>query len=75
MGSRSCSDLLRCSPWPFVRLDTHLETGDFTALLSQSGLPIFDTVLTMSLGKRLATFAPADGAPFVTYGLASPTLG
>jgi GNAT superfamily N-acetyltransferase len=59
----------------FVRLDTHLETGDFTALLSQSGLPIYDTVLTMSLGKRLATFAPIDPAPFVTYGLASHTLG
>lgn len=59
----------------FVRLDTHLETGDFTALLSQSGLPIYDTVLTMSLGKRLGAFAPVDAAPVVTYGLASHTLG
>jgi len=59
----------------FVRLDTPLETGDFTDLLSQSGLPIYDTVLTMSLGKRLAAFEQASAMPFLTYGLTSHTLG
>jgi GNAT superfamily N-acetyltransferase len=59
----------------FLRLDTHFSTGAFATLLSQSGLPVYDTVLTMSLGKRLAEFAPDGPVPLVTYGLASQTLG
>ncbi|GGF20489.1 N-acetyltransferase [Aliidongia dinghuensis] len=59
----------------FLRLDTHFSTGDFATLLSQSGLPVYDTVLTMSLGKRLADFVPSGPAPLVTYGLVSQTLG
>jgi hypothetical protein len=59
----------------FVRLDTHLEEGSFPALLSEGGLAIYDTVLTMSLGKRLAAFAQDAATPYITYGLASHTLG
>jgi GNAT superfamily N-acetyltransferase len=59
----------------FLRLDTHKESGEFATLLSQSGMPVHDTVLTMSYGKRLADFASQDvGAP-TTYGLATQALG
>ncbi|UVK56916.1 GNAT family N-acetyltransferase [Mesorhizobium sp. AR02] len=57
----------------FLRIDTHMDHGEFAAFLSHSGIPVFDTVLTMSLGKRLSDFA-IDGAP-TTYALASQTLG
>ena len=59
----------------FLRIDTHFNTGDFATVLSQNGLPVYDTVLTMSLGRRLADFASDSPVPFVTYGLASQTLG
>jgi GNAT superfamily N-acetyltransferase len=56
----------------FVRLDTHHERGDFADFLAANALPVCDTVLTMSRGKRLADFTPE--LP-VTYALASHTLG
>ncbi len=59
----------------FMRLDTALETGAFPGFLSRSGLPVFDTVLTMTLGTPPATAAHASAAAFRTYGLASHTLG
>lgn len=59
----------------FLRLDTHMDSGEFAAFLSQAGMPVFDTVLTMSLGKRLADFADAGSARPKTYALASQTLG
>ncbi|MDX8540444.1 MULTISPECIES: GNAT family N-acetyltransferase [Mesorhizobium] len=59
----------------FLRIDTHVDNGDFAALLSHSGMPVFDTVLTMSLGKRLADYAAGDPAMPKTYALASQTLG
>ncbi|TIT92854.1 MAG: GNAT family N-acetyltransferase, partial [Mesorhizobium sp.] len=59
----------------FLRIDTHMDNGDFAAFLSHSGMPVFDTVLTMSLGKRLADFAVAGAAMPKTYALASQTLG
>lgn len=59
----------------FLRVDTHKDNGEFAAFLSHAGMPVFDTVLTMSLGKRLADFA-AGGSPMPkTYALASQTLG
>lgn len=59
----------------FLRLDTHKESGEFATFLSQSGMSVYDTVLTMSLGKRLADFAvEKQGAP-ATYGLATQALG
>ncbi|WP_225248032.1 hypothetical protein [Mesorhizobium sp. J8] len=35
----------------------HLVSGEFAAFLSHAGMPVFDTVLTMSWGKRLDDFA------------------
>ena len=59
----------------FLRLDTHREAGDFVAFLSEIGLSVCDTMLTMSFGKRLADFVPDEANPPVTYALASHTLG
>ncbi|TGQ53504.1 N-acetyltransferase [Mesorhizobium sp. M1C.F.Ca.ET.193.01.1.1] len=59
----------------FLRVDTHMESGEFAAFLSHSGMPVFDTVLTMSMGKRLADFAVDSAATPRTYALASQTLG
>lgn len=59
----------------FLRVDTHMDSGEFAAFLSHAGMPVFDTVLTMSFGKRLAEFADAGSAMPKTYALASQTLG
>lgn len=59
----------------FLRLDTHFETGDFAAFLSQSGMSVFDTVLTMSRGRRMADFSTEQQNADKTYALASQTLG
>jgi GNAT superfamily N-acetyltransferase len=59
----------------FLRIDTHMDNGEFAAFLSHSGMPVFDTVLTMSLGKRLSDFAVVGAVAPVTYALASQTLG
>lgn len=59
----------------FLRADTHMESGEFAAFLSHSGMPVFDTVLTMSMGKRLADFSVGGAAAPMTYALASQTLG
>lgn len=59
----------------FLRVDTPCEGGAFAGFLSQSGLPVFDTVLTMSLTREAfgSNAAAAEGP--VTYGLASQPLG
>lgn len=59
----------------FLRVDTHMDNGEFAAFLSHAGLPVFDTVLTMSRGKRLADFAAGGSAMPKTFALASQTLG
>ena len=59
----------------FVRLDTHHQRGDFADFLIENALPVYDTVLTMSLGKRLADFRPDRPEPPITYALASQALG
>ncbi|ESY75274.1 GNAT family N-acetyltransferase [Mesorhizobium sp. M0051] len=59
----------------FLRIDTHMDHGEFAAFLSHSGMPVFDTVLTMSMGKRLADFAVRGAVAPVTYALASQSLG
>jgi len=59
----------------FLRLDTHYETGDFALFVVRSGLAVYDTVLTMSRGKRLADFAISESHTPATYSLASQTLG
>ncbi|OBQ74232.1 GNAT family N-acetyltransferase [Mesorhizobium erdmanii] len=58
----------------FLRIDTHMHNGEFAAFLSHSGMPVFDTVLTMSMGKSLTDFAGGAITP-MTYALASQTLG
>lgn len=52
-----------------------MKSGEFAAFLSHSGMPVFDTVLTMSMGKRLADFAVGGAGAPMTYALASQTLG
>jgi GNAT superfamily N-acetyltransferase len=59
----------------FVRVDTHMDSGEFAAFLSHAGMSVFDTVLTMSLGKRLTDFSDRGSASPKTYALASQTLG
>jgi GNAT superfamily N-acetyltransferase len=59
----------------FLRLDTHLREGAFGAFLSQSGLAVFDTVLTMSLRRRVPERKSRPGERPVTYALASHALG
>ncbi|TPJ57253.1 GNAT family N-acetyltransferase [Mesorhizobium sp. B2-7-1] len=59
----------------FLRIDTHMDNGEFAAFLSHSGMPVFDTVLTMSLGKHLSDFGIDGAVAPVTYALASQTLG
>jgi GNAT superfamily N-acetyltransferase len=59
----------------FLRLDTHLRDAEFGTFLAQSGLPVFDTVLTMSLGRHVRDLESRSGGQPVTYGLASQTLG
>ncbi|MCJ7995539.1 GNAT family N-acetyltransferase [Rhizobium cremeum] len=59
----------------FLRLDTHRDGGAFATFLSHAGLPVFDTVLTMSLshGKAVPPVATSEGPK--TYGLVSQALG
>ncbi|CDX23910.1 GCN5-like N-acetyltransferase [Mesorhizobium sp. SOD10] len=59
----------------FLRIDTHMDSGEFAAFLAHAGMPVFDTVLTMSLGKRLADFFGGGLAGPKTYALTSQTLG
>lgn len=59
----------------FLRLDTHYKSGDFALFMVRNGLANYDTVLTMSRGKRLADFATGGTRAPMTYSLASQTLG
>jgi hypothetical protein len=52
-----------------------MDNGELAAFLSHSGMPVFDTVLTMSMGKRLTDFAVGGAITPKTYALASQTLG
>lgn len=59
----------------FLRLDTHCTGGAFAGFLSRVGMPVFDTVLTMSLRREGVEPKAAATAGPVTYGLASQPLG
>ncbi|TAU56007.1 GNAT family N-acetyltransferase [Rhizobium leguminosarum] len=60
----------------FLRLDTREKEGRFSNFLSQCGLPVYDTVTTMSLGRRWLTVREGDSPHKPrTYALASQTLG
>ena len=58
----------------FLRIDTRQKEGAFPAFLTRCGLPVYDTVTTMSLGRR---WVPREHHPgdAITYGLASQALG
>lgn len=60
----------------FLRIDTHLDDGAFPLFLAQCALPVYDTVLTMSLG-RSSFLDPVTRGPSrpVTFGLVSQALG
>lgn len=59
----------------FLRLDTHIQTGDFASYLSQCGMLVYDTVLTMSFGKPPSDHAESARQLPTTYALASQALG
>jgi hypothetical protein len=61
----------------FLRIDTRQQTGAFPQFLVQSGLPVYDTVTSMSLRRSWLDgdgAQPGDGGPLI-YGLASQALG
>ncbi|HEY0121515.1 MAG TPA: GNAT family N-acetyltransferase [Rhizobium sp.] len=61
----------------FMRIDTRQRSGAFPRFIMRSGLPIYDTVTSMSLRRswlRGDGAPPGDGLP-LTYGLASQALG
>ena len=61
----------------FLRIDTRQQDGAFPQFLVQSGLPVYDTVTSMSLRRPwlVGDGAPlGDGGPLI-YGLASQALG
>lgn len=59
----------------FLRLDTHLADGEFCSFVARSGLALFDTVTTMSLGGTFLNPNARSGAMPATYALASQALG
>lgn len=58
----------------FLRVDTRQSSGSFAAFLSRCGMPLVDTVTTMSLGRRWIPRERQTG-DMITYGLASQALG
>ncbi|MER9232964.1 GNAT family N-acetyltransferase [Mesorhizobium sp. M0622] len=60
----------------FLRLDTRQETGPFPEFVARSGLPVYDTVTSMWLGRPWAVASEQDtGMLPVTYALASQAFG
>jgi GNAT superfamily N-acetyltransferase len=58
----------------FLRIDTRQTEGAFPAFLTRSGMAVYDTVTTMSLGRRWVPRDRVAGAPII-YGLTSQALG
>ena len=58
----------------FLRVDTHRETGLFASVLQKSGLSVFDTVTTMTLGAGVEYGFGDEGGPAV-FALASHSIG
>lgn len=59
----------------FLRLDTHRKSGVFRTFIAEAGLPVFDTVLTMTQGGHFTD--PGDSPPGTpcTYALVSQAYG
>ena len=58
----------------FLRVDTHYEAGAFASFIQQCGLPIYDTVTTMTLGEGAAYGTPEPNRP-TFCALASQSIG
>lgn len=58
----------------FLRLDTHFDTGAFARFVQQCGLPIYDTVTTMTLGEG-AGYGTRHAGDQATFALASQSMG
>ncbi|ASY72077.1 N-acetyltransferase [Sinorhizobium fredii] len=58
----------------FLRLDTRQKSGAFAEFLAQSGLPVFDTVTSMSLRRPWLVEKTGSETPII-YGLATQALG
>nr|WP_238314092.1 GNAT family N-acetyltransferase [Methylobacterium crusticola] len=59
----------------FLRLDTRQRTGAFRAFVLGSGMPVHDTVTTMSRGRPWPVRGGASGGMPATYALTSQALG
>jgi GNAT superfamily N-acetyltransferase len=59
----------------FLRLDTRQKDGRFAEFLSRCGMPVFDTVTTMSLGQRWVAEDHGLARRPRIYALASQALG
>lgn len=66
---------IRAHAGEFLRIDTRQAAGDFPEFLTRSGLPVFDTVTSMSLGGAWLSddSARGPGQPLI-YGLVSQAL-
>ncbi|PDT52770.1 MULTISPECIES: GNAT family N-acetyltransferase [Sinorhizobium] len=58
----------------FLRIDTRQKSGSFAEFVAQCGLPVYDTVTSMSL-RRPWLIDEAGGEKPIIYGLASHALG
>jgi GNAT superfamily N-acetyltransferase len=58
----------------FLRVDTHFKTGPFASFIQQCGLPIFDTVTTMTLGEGV-DYGTAGNGNGALFALASQSMG
>ncbi|WEX74205.1 hypothetical protein PYH37_001594 [Sinorhizobium numidicum] len=58
----------------FLRIDTRQKAGAFPEFLALSGLPVHDTVTSMSL-RRPWLKGDRDGGRPIVYALASQALG
>lgn len=57
----------------FLRIDTRQKEGDFAHMLTACGMPVYDTVTSMSLNGSWQSLQPVEGIPLV-YGLATQAL-
>ncbi|RCS22556.1 N-acetyltransferase [Phyllobacterium salinisoli] len=58
----------------FLRVDSHVETGDFASFIQQCGLSIYDTVTTMTRGEDV-DYGTGDSNQPMLFALASQSLG
>ena len=59
----------------FLRVDTHRDTSEFGTFLASAGMPVFDTVTTMTKGRSFLNPNTLEPGRPRTYGLATQALG